>query len=46
MHPVQISQWKKQALDGLSDVFTDKRKKDAQNQEALQAQLYQSNSTD
>ncbi len=41
VHPVQISQWKKQALDGLSDVFTDKRKKDAQDQEALQAQLYQ-----
>ncbi len=41
VHPVQISQWKKQALDGLSEVFTDKRCKQAQEQQDLQAQLLQ-----
>ena len=27
VHPAQISLWKKQALDGMTDIFTDKRKK-------------------
>ncbi len=41
VHPVQISQWKKQALGGLCDVFSDKRKKAAEEQAATEAELYQ-----
>ena len=41
VHPVQISAWKKQVLEGISDIFTDKRKKDAQNEEDIRANLYQ-----
>ena len=41
VHPVQISQWKKQAMDGLNDLFADKRKKVAQDEEAVKANLYQ-----
>jgi len=41
VHPVQVSQWKKQALDGLNDVFSDKRKKVGEDEEALKANLFQ-----
>jgi putative transposase len=41
VHPVQISQWKRQALDGLGDVFGDKRKKAEDEQAATTAELYQ-----
>ena len=39
--PAQVSQWKKQALEELPGVFTDRRLKAQQNEEALKAQLYQ-----
>lgn len=41
IHPVQLQQWKKQALDGLADCFSTKKEKEAVDQEALTAQLYQ-----
>src|SRR5262249_8892791 len=39
VHPVQISQWKKQLLDGVESLFRDGRDRDES--EALQAELYQ-----
>lgn len=41
VHPTQIAQWKKQALDELPDIFSHRRQKGAQEEAALQAALYQ-----
>ncbi len=41
VHPTQIAQWKKQALDGLPEVFATGKSKQAQSEEALIANLYQ-----
>lgn len=41
VHPTQVGLWKKQALRGLSEVFSDKRRKTQDDHEALVAQLYQ-----
>ena len=41
VHPTQIGFWKKQAIRGLKDVFSDKRKKENQTLEQLTAELYQ-----
>ena len=41
VHPVQISQWKKQLLDGVESLFRDGRHRDRDESEALQAELYQ-----
>ena len=41
VHPVQISQWKKQLLDGAESLFRDGRNRDRDESEALQAELYQ-----
>ena len=41
VHPVQVAQWKKQALAGLPEVFTGRRARGAQESEARQAQLYE-----
>lgn len=40
VHPTQIGLWKKQALQGLSEVFSDKRRKAHDDNEALIAELY------
>ena len=40
VHPTQIGLWKKQALKGLSEVFSDKRRKAQDDHEALIAELY------
>ena len=40
VHPTQIGLWRKQAIRGLKDVFSDKRKKENQTQEQLTAELY------
>jgi transposase-like protein len=40
VHPTQIGLWKKQAKEGLSEVFSDKRKKDSQNQNEKIDELY------
>ncbi len=41
VHPAQISQWKKQLLDGLSGIFTSQKKKtdDTQKLDALYRQI-------
>jgi transposase-like protein len=41
MHPNQVLQWKKQALEVLPEVFSSRRMRTAQDDEALQARLYQ-----
>jgi putative transposase len=41
VHPTQVSQWKKLATDGLSEIFARPGKKADSTQEALVARLYQ-----
>ena len=41
VHPSQIAAWKKRALEAMSELFADGRRKDHQDEEALKAQLYQ-----
>ena len=40
VHPTQIGLWKKQAKEGLAEVFSDKRKKENQRQNQLVEELY------
>ena len=41
IHPNQVNQWKKQAVEGLPDVFSTRRLRAAEEDEVLKAQLYQ-----
>ena len=41
VHPTQIAQWKKQAVDGLPDLFSTRRNDQAKSEEALIDTLYQ-----
>jgi transposase-like protein len=41
VHPVQISQWKKQLLDGIESLFQDGRRRDHDAGEVAQAELYE-----
>src|SRR5262249_47408684 len=41
VHPVQISQWKKQLLDGAESLFGDGRRRERDESLALQAELYE-----
>ena len=41
VHPVQISQWKKQLLDGAESLFGDGRRRAQEEGRALQAELYE-----
>ena len=41
VHPVQISQWKKQLLDGVETLFRDGRRREHEEGQALQAELYE-----
>ena len=41
VHPVQVAQWKKQALDEVVHAFSDRRIKAVQDDETLRATLYQ-----
>jgi putative transposase len=41
VHPVQISQWKKQVLDGLSSLYAPKNARSEAAEEILKASLYQ-----
>jgi len=39
VHPVQISQWKKQLLDGIEDIFRDGRRREREEGAARPAEL-------
>lgn len=41
VHPNMVTQWKKQAIESLPDVFSARRERDVQEEEALKADLYQ-----
>jgi transposase-like protein len=41
VHSVQISQWKKQLLDGIDSLFRDGRRRDQDEGQAIQAELYE-----
>ncbi len=41
VHPNQVMTWKKQVLEAAPDIFSARRAKTAQDDEALKAQLYQ-----
>ena len=41
VHPVQISQWKKQLLDGAESLFRDGRKREHEEEQAVPAELYE-----
>jgi transposase-like protein len=41
VHPVQISHWKKLALEGMTEIFSDKRKKAQEDDQDLKDRLYQ-----
>ena len=41
IHAVQISQWKKQLLDGAESLFRDGRRRDRDESQALLAELYE-----
>ena len=41
VHPNQVSKWKKQAQEGMVDVFSDRRMKAEQSDERLRSQLYE-----
>ena len=41
VHPTQIGQWKRQLLDGAVESFSDNRRRQVQDQDALIAELYE-----
>jgi putative transposase len=41
IHPTQIAKWKKQALEGLAGVFSDREERKWRDMEELKARLYQ-----
>jgi putative transposase len=42
VHPIQVSQWKKQLLDGASDLFLrGKKTQDKDDQQARESELFQ-----
>jgi transposase-like protein len=41
VHPVQISQWKKQLLDGVESLFRDGRRREREEDQAVQSELYE-----
>ena len=42
IHPIQVSQWKRQLLDGASELFTrGKQRKDTGESQAKEAELFQ-----
>ena len=40
VHPNQITMWKKQALEAMPDIFSEKRKKREQDREEVESELY------
>lgn len=41
VHPTQITKWKKRLLAGATEIFSDRRRQDQADDEALKARLYQ-----
>lgn len=41
VHPNQITQWRKQLLESLPEIFSHRRQTDQKDQEALTSELYQ-----
>jgi transposase-like protein len=41
VHPVPISQWKKQLLDGAESLFRDGRRREREEEHTTQAELYE-----
>src|SRR5712691_1350843 len=41
LHPSQVSQWKKQAVEELPQIFSERRARREQAEEEVKAQLYQ-----
>jgi transposase-like protein len=41
VHPVQVGQWKKQAREGLAELFSTGRVRDEKDEENLRDRLYQ-----
>jgi len=41
VHPNQVTNWKKQAIEGMASVFADRRSHPETSEEALKAELYQ-----
>ena len=41
VHTTQVGQWKRRLLEGAAELFSDGRRHDAQEQEALVAELYE-----
>lgn len=41
VHPNQVTQWKKQLLEALPSIFSDRRLRDDKEREQLEANLYQ-----
>ena len=46
VHPVQVSQWKRQALDGLTEIFSGRRGRTGKNEAEVQAELYHTSRSD
>lgn len=40
VHPNQVMLWKKQALEGLPEVFSDRRKKREESRDEVEGELY------
>lgn len=41
VHPNQVTNWKRQAVEGLSSVFADRRSKADTSEDTIKAELYQ-----
>jgi len=41
VHPTQIALWKREALEGLPEIFSRRRERREEDEEALKARLYQ-----
>jgi len=41
VHPMQVTKWKKHATEQMAQIFSDRRQKNPQSDEQLQATLYE-----